>query len=496
MKKRFGKLISFILAAAVLAGGLSVSAVSFDELDENSALAGASSAISRFIESNNDGAVILSDALEPMMSFSRDIASVAGSNAGSAGEAMTETVYSEPKTGTVSADAILNVRQAPTTLSDVVEFAVRGADVSVLGENIVNGKLWYQVQVNGAVGYVAGNFIVFGEEAEEIHQKVKEELREAKAMPDGFDIDPEWIQSLDPEVRKRIKEYRDEINYCLAYAYPQQKVENNYLGMYSIMIYLIENYTGLYELISEYGETYDLTQLSNVVQDDLLKIDANREFLSEDAGQSSDEMMENLVDITESERASEEEARRQAEEEENRRRAEEESRWAAEHPETPAPETQPETPAPETQPETPAPETQPEETPAPETQPEEPIDGKPQNPTGQAIAAFAESWVGRINYGWGCDDFREGGYVDCSHFTYHVFLQFGLVGGYTYSGGQCGWGKNVGRGNMQPGDLVCYPGHVAIYIGNGTIVHAPAPCRKIEYGDVNCLPIIAIRRLY
>ena len=92
--------------------------------------------------------------------------------------------------------------------------------------------------------------------------------------------------------------------------------------------------------------------------------------------------------------------------------------------------------------------------------------------------------------------FYEGGGVDCSHFTYNVYLHFGLVGGYVNSGGQTGWGRAVDISDIQPGDLVCYPGHVAIYYGNGQIVHAPAPGRYIEYGSLYVGTIVAIRRLY
>jgi cell wall-associated NlpC family hydrolase len=187
----------------------------------------------------------------------------------------------------------------------------------------------------------------------------------------------------------------------------------------------------------------------------------------------------------------------------------------APQPVEPAP--QPEQPAP--QPEEPAP--QPEQPVEPAPQPEQPVEPAPQptepapqpteptpkptdpapvpeaqNPLGTSIAQFAASWVGRIPYLYGGNMFYEGGGVDCSHFTYHVYLQYGLVSGYTYSGGQRGWGYGVGLEDIQPGDLVCYDGHVAIYYGNGMVVHAPAPGRKIEIGSLYMAPVRAVRRLY
>ena len=58
-------------------------------------------------------------------------------------------------------------------------------------------------------------------------------------------------------------------------------------------------------------------------------------------------------------------------------------------------------------------------------------------------------------------------------------------------------GYGVSLADAQPGDIICYSGHVGIYIGNNTIVHASTPEGGIKYtSPVNYRPIVAIRRIF
>ena len=145
-----------------------------------------------------------------------------------------------------------------------------------------------------------------------------------------------------------------------------------------------------------------------------------------------------------------------------------------------APETQPAAPAPETQPAAPAPapETQPA---APETQPAAPAPAPSGN--GQSIVDYAMQWVGQCNYVWGGTNLTPGGGVDCSGFTMNVYAAFGIRLPH-YSGEQINYGQAVSYEQLQPGDLICFSGHVGIYIGGGMMVHAASAERGIVVDNV------------
>lgn len=148
-----------------------------------------------------------------------------------------------------------------------------------------------------------------------------------------------------------------------------------------------------------------------------------------------------------------------------------------------APETQPAAPetqpaAPETQPA--APETQPA---APETQPAAPAPAPAPSGNRQSIVDYAMQWVGQCNYVWGGTNLTPGGGVDCSGFTMNVYAAFGISLPH-YSGSQINYGQAVSYEQLQPGDLICFPGHVGIYIGGGMMVHAASEERGIVVDNV------------
>ena len=116
--------------------------------------------------------------------------------------------------------------------------------------------------------------------------------------------------------------------------------------------------------------------------------------------------------------------------------------------------------------------------------------------TGQAIVNYATQFVGNP-YVWGGESLTNG--ADCSGFTMQVYAHFGISLPHS-SGAQRSYGRAVSYAEAQPGDLICYSGHVAIYMGGGQIVHAsnsaPYPKGGIKIsGNAAYKTILSVRRL-
>ena len=110
---------------------------------------------------------------------------------------------------------------------------------------------------------------------------------------------------------------------------------------------------------------------------------------------------------------------------------------------------------------------------------------------GQAIVSYACQFIGNP-YVWGGTSLTKG--ADCSGFTQAVFAHFGYSLPRT-SGEQRSAGYAVSYSEAQPGDLICYEGHVAIYKGGGSIVHAANESIGITTGSATYRSILTVRRI-
>lgn len=110
---------------------------------------------------------------------------------------------------------------------------------------------------------------------------------------------------------------------------------------------------------------------------------------------------------------------------------------------------------------------------------------------GRAIADYGLQFVGNP-YVYGGTSLTNG--ADCSGFVQSVYRHFGYSVPRS-SSEQRSAGREVSYSEAQPGDIICYAGHVGIYIGNGQIVHASSPSTGIKVGTATYRTILSVRRV-
>ncbi len=110
---------------------------------------------------------------------------------------------------------------------------------------------------------------------------------------------------------------------------------------------------------------------------------------------------------------------------------------------------------------------------------------------GQEVVDYACQFIGNP-YVWGGTSLTNG--ADCSGFVQSVFANFGIALPRT-SYEQRSAGVGISYAEAMPGDLICYDGHIGIYIGNNQIVNAMSPSQGIGISSATYMNILAVRRV-
>ncbi|MDR2042870.1 MAG: C40 family peptidase [Clostridium sp.] len=112
---------------------------------------------------------------------------------------------------------------------------------------------------------------------------------------------------------------------------------------------------------------------------------------------------------------------------------------------------------------------------------------------GVSVAEYAVQFVGNP-YRYGGTSLTNG--ADCSGFVMSVYANFGVSLPHSSSADRKQGSAVDGLANAQPGDLICYSGHVALYIGNGQIVHASTSRTGIIISRADYRKVLAVRRIF
>ena len=254
----------------------------FMTVDQRSAYAGASLILSQYYEKNENAAEDICKKLEPLISMKENQES---------GGTADPFIFENPKLGVVCTPGNLNIRSSETVLSEIVAKAYQGMELYVEGEHLVRGNIWFKVRANGIEGYCVSQYVLFGAEAEQYFVNLHEQEKVTAVMPASFAITDD-LSKLSAEVLKQVDHYTKQINYVLKYDYPKQSAAENYLNVYSVMVYLLENYQHLQDISIDYGlkKTYD------TVHKDMRTINLLMERLTDNTGTTSEEFAKKIQD--------------------------------------------------------------------------------------------------------------------------------------------------------------------------------------------------------
>jgi cell wall-associated NlpC family hydrolase len=352
----------------------------------------------------------------------------------------TEIISPYANLGVSIADNYVNIRKEPNTEREVVGKLYRGCAADIL-DHLDGG--WVKIKSGDVTGYIASDFLAIGKDAEDMI----EDYATKTVTVDTITLNVREEKSTDSRILTQI---------------PQGET---------------------YIVVKEYDEWVEILlgsddetggDFTGFVSKDYVNIDVEFEYAISIEEENARIKAEEEAKKAEQERLAQLAAEEEAKKAEERRRAEE----AAERAEEARNEEK-------------------------EDQEESSSNNTSQEPVsnysgrGSDIASYALKFVGNP-YVWGGESLTNG--ADCSGFVQTIYRNFG----YSIprvSADQASAGKRVSESNLQPGDLIFYTNssgrvnHVAMYIGNGKIVHAANTRQGIITSKYNYRSIYTIRRI-
>lgn len=335
------------------------------------------------------------------------------------------------------ADSYVNVRSSPTTQEDnIVGHIYNHCAATIIDRVQGENGLWYKIESGNVTGYIKANYFVTGDEAEELAVQIGKiygkvlasglRLREEPVIDDGSNIITTLAEGEVYAITKKVEPGDEFVRITMGRRDDGTEVAG----------YIAKQYVQVYV-------KFDTAMT-------LAEVEAKK--AAEEEARRKAEAEEEARRKAEEERKAAEEAARKAAEEAARKEAEEAAKRAAEEAAKKAKEEA----------------------------------EKAAMATRNALIANAKQYLG-LPYVWGGNSLTTG--VDCSGFTKLIYAQYGVELP-RWSGHQALQGTAVTMDTIRPGDLIFYASggvvyHVAIYIGNGQIIHAANEVLGVCIGGIN-----------
>lgn len=490
MRKKIVKAAAVCLSASLLIIG-NTATTHAAPLEAETAVAGISVALNNYYATSFSPEADILAFLKPMVASTKKSVAIetASSDAGVKEETEEDSyksIYS--KVAIAQVEGYVNLRKEPNTQSNdnIIGKIYNNCAANIIDTVEGEDGDWYEVTSGSLTGYIKANLFATGEEAEAIAKKVG--VVKAKVIAPELRVRAE--ASLEAEVLTQLaldSEYKvleDEKD-----GFVKIDVGSGIIGY--VYAECVELSVDFEEAISLEEEAAQLAEIEQVQKDANYAIKVYNESIAagkyENAGSAIEycaELQDTVIslaneihrsDLVDAAKAQKEEALNLASEAYAKVTDESTStEYSTTQAATQAP-TQAQTQAP-TQAATQAP-TQAATPPATNSS------------VRSQIVNEAISWVGRCNYNYGSNNLTVGGAVDCSAFTSSIYSHYGISIPRT-SYNQASAGRSISFDQLQPGDLVFYSSgaginHVAIYIGNGQIVHAANPAVGIIISSLN-----------